>query len=249
MTPLVSIIIPAYRCERTVADAVRSVLSGTVQDVEAIVVNDGSDDGTAEVLQKLAGTDARVKIITLEKNAGVANARNVGAREARAPWIAFLDSDDLWEPDKLAKQLALAEQTGAKLLYSAARCIDETGQPTGRFFRVPKTVSYRDALKGNDLVCSTVLIDRELFLRHPMERSDLHEDYLCWLAVLREGIVAQGDTEPLIRHRVYRNSKSGNKARSAVMAWNTYRYLGLGLFQRLRCFAGYIVHGIRRYWL
>lgn len=249
MTPQVSVIIPAYRCERTVADAVRSALAGTVREIEAIVVDDASDDGTAVVLDALSKEDARVKVITLSRNGGVANARNVGAGAACAPWLAFLDSDDLWEPDKLEKQLALAGETGAKLLYAAARCIDEAGRPTGRVFKVPPTVTYERALTGNDLVCSTVLIERELFLRHPMERSDLHEDYLCWLAVLGEGVIARGVTEPLIRYRVYRDSKSGNKTRSAAMAWNTYRHLGFGFWKRLRCFFGYCIHGVKRYWL
>ncbi len=249
MMPRVSVIIPAYRAEQTIETAVRSVLAQTVREIEAIVVDDGSDDGTANLLNAIANEDARVRIVTLAQNGGAANARNAGAKTANAPWLAFLDSDDLWEPDKLEKQLALAEQTGAKLLYTGARCIDIGGQPTGRFFRVPASVTYDRALLGNDLICSTVLIEKALFLRHPMERSDLHEDYLCWLAVLKEGETARGVAEPLIAHRVYKGSKSGNKRKSAAMAWNTYRHLGFGFFKCLRCFFGYCVHGVKRYWL
>ncbi len=249
MTPRVSVIVPAYRAEHTVEAAVRSALNGTVRDVEVIAVDDGSDDGTARILQSLAQEDARVRVIALSQNGGVANARNAGAKAARADWLAFLDSDDLWEPDKLEKQLALAETTGATLLYAGARCIDEGGRPTGRVFKVPPAVTYERALFGNDLICSTVLIERALFLRHPMERSDLHEDYLCWLAALKEGVTARGVAEPLIRYRVRKDSKSGDKRKSAAMAWNTYRHLGFGFFRRLRCFFGYCVHGVKRYWL
>ena len=249
MKPQVSVVIPAFRAEHTVEDAVRSALGQTLQNIEVIVVDDGSDDGTAKVLEAISEQDVRVRIITLSKNGGVANARNVGTEAAKADWLAFLDSDDLWESDKLERQLALADETGAKLLYTDASCIDGAGQPTGRRFKVPASVTYRQALTGNDLVCSSVLIDRALYLRHPMERSDLHEDYLCWLAVLKEGVTAVGIREPLIRHRVYRGSKSGNKLRSARMAWNTYRHLGFGFFRRLRCFLGYCVHGVKRYWL
>ncbi len=249
MTPLVSVVVPAWRCEKTVADSVRSALSGRMRDIEVLIVDDGSDDATKQALKALSEEDARVRVITLPQNSGVANARNIGARASRARWIAFLDSDDCWLPDKLERQLAEAARTGSVFLYCAATCIDADGKPTGRRFNVPERIAYRDALYGNDIVCSTVLIDRALFLRHPMERSDLHEDYLCWLAVLKDGIEATGVTDPLILYRVSAGSKSGNKLRSASMAWRTYRHLGFGFFRRLRCFLGYCLHGIKRYWL
>lgn len=249
MTPLVSVIIPAYRCEATVEQTVRSALNQTVRDLEVIAVDDASDDGTAEILERLQTEDARVRVITLPKNGGVANARNRGAIEARADWLAFLDSDDLWEADKLERQLAAAARTRAALVYTAAECIDETGAPTGKRFRVPESVTAESLLRGNDLITSTVLIGRDLFLRHPMERSDLHEDLICWYGVLNEGIKAAGIDEPLVRYRVFRGSKSGNKRRSAAMTWNTYRYLKIGFFKRIACFCAYALHGIKRYWL
>lgn len=249
MTPRVSVVVPAYRCEGTVLESVRSALRQTVRELEVLTVDDGSEDGTAAALETLAAEDARVRVIRLERNGGVAEARNIGVRAARADWIAFLDSDDLWEADRLERQLALSEATGAAFLYTGARCIDLSGEPTGRFFKVPARIDYRGALNGNDIVCSTVLIRKELLLRHPMERSDLHEDYLCWLAILKDGVTAYGVTDPLIRYRVTAGSKSGNKLHSAGMAWKTYRHLGFGFFRRLRCFLGYCAHGVKRYWL
>lgn len=249
MSPRVSVIVPAYRCEATVEQSVRSALSETVREIEVIVVNDASDDGTAAILDRLAKEDARVRVITLETNGGVAAARNRGAREANAVWLAFLDSDDLWEADKLEKQLLTAAQTGAALCFTAAACIDETGAATGKTFRVPASVTAKSLLKGNDLITSTVLLERDLFLRHPMERSDLHEDLICWYSVLNEGAKAIGIDEPLVRYRVFKGSKSGNKRKSASMTWNTYRHLGVGFFQRIGCFCAYALHGIKRYWL
>ncbi len=249
MSPLVSVIVPAFRCEATVEQTVRSALSQTVRAIEVVVVDDASDDGTAVILDRLAKEDERVRVITLPENAGVASARNRGAREANAKWLAFLDSDDLWEPDKLEKQLKTAKKTGAALVYAAAACIDEAGAPTGKLFRVPETVTAKALLRGNDLITSTVLLDRELFLRHPMERSDLHEDLICWVGVLGEGAKAVGIDEPLVRYRVSESSKSGDKRKSAAMTWNTYRHIGVGFFRRLGCFLAYALHGIKRYWL
>ncbi len=249
MTPKVSVIVPAYRCEATIEQSVRSALSGTVADIEVVAVNDASDDDTAAILDALMREDARVRVITLAENGGAANARNVGVREARADRIAFLDSDDLWEPDKLERQLAAMDETGAALLFTAARCIDGDGNPTGKVFRVPKTVTADRLLFGNDIVTSTVLLRRETALAHPMERSDLHEDLICWYRILRDGNTAAGIDAPLARYRVTKGSKAGNKRRSAAMMRNTYRYLGVGPFKRSVCFLCYCLHGVKRYWL
>lgn len=249
MNPRVSVIMPAYRCERTVEESVRSALSQTVREIEVIVADDGSDDGTPAILSRLSEEDARIRVITLSENGGVANARNVAARAARADWIAFLDSDDVWTAEKLKRQLQTAEETDAALVYTAAVCIDETGKETGKSFPVPPTIDADTLLRQTDLVTSSILVRRELFLRHPMERGDLHEDLICWYRVLHDGAKAVGINEPLLRYRVTAGSKSGNKWRSAVMAWKSYRYLKLGFFKEAFSFLGYCLHGVRRYWL
>jgi teichuronic acid biosynthesis glycosyltransferase TuaG len=249
VTPLVSVVVPAYRCEATIEQSVRSALCGTVTDVEVVVVNDASDDGTAAALDALAASDARVRVITLPSNGGVANARNVGVEAAKADLIAFLDSDDLWEPEKLARELAVMRETGADLICTAAACIDADGNPTGKVFRVPEAITAKRLLFGNDIVTSTVLLRRETAQKHPMERSDLHEDMICWYRILNDGGRAVGIDEPLARYRVTKGSKAGDKRKSAGMMWNTYRHLGVGPFRRLGCFLGYILHGVKRYWL
>ena len=249
MTPRVSVIVPAYRCEKTVEESIRSALSQTVREIEVIVADDGSDDSTPAILSRLSEEDARVRVITLSENGGVANARNAAVRAAQAEWIAFLDSDDVWTAEKLSKQLRKAEETDAALVYTAAACIDEAGKETGKVFHVPETVTAERLLYGNDVVTSTVLVRREAYERHPMERSDLHEDLICWYRILNDGAKAVGIDEPLVRYRVSTGSKTGNKRRSALMAWRTYGYLGIGFFKRCRCFFGYCLHGVRRYWL
>ena len=249
MTPRVSVIMPAYRCEKTVEESVRSALSQTLHEIEVIVADDGSDDGTPAILSRLSEEDARVRVVTLPEHGGVANARNVAACAARADRIAFLDSDDVWEADKLLRQLNVMDRTGAALVYTAAVCINETGKETGKVFRVPETVTAERLLRGNDVVTSTVLVRRDVYERHPMERSDLHEDLICWYRILSDGAKAVGINEPLLRYRVTTGSKSGNKWKSAVTAWRSYGYLKLGFFKRCRSFLGYCLHGVRRYWL
>ena len=249
MTPLVSVIVPAYRCEKTVEKSIRSALRQSLREIEVIVVDDGSDDGTLPILERLQAEDARVQVIALSENGGVANARNRGVSAARADWIAFLDSDDVWTADKLSRQLQKAEETDAALVYTAAVCIDETGKETGKSFPVPPSIDADTLLRQTDLVTSSILVRRELFLRHPMERGDLHEDLICWYRILHDGAKAVGINEPLLRYRVTAGSKSGNKWRSAVMAWKSYRYLKLGFFKEVFSFLGYCLHGVKRYWL
>ena len=249
MNPLVSVIIPAYQCSETLESSVLSALSGTVSEIEAIVVNDSPDDSLDEILNGIAEKDARLKVIRLLENVGVAEARNRGVAAAGAEWIAFLDSDDLWEPDKLEKELSAAERTGAALVYTAAACIDETGAFTGKVFRVPETVTADGLLFANHIVTSTVLVRRDEYRKHPMERSDLHEDLISWYGMLKDGVPAVGIDEPLVRYRISGGSKSGNKLRSAWMTWRSYRYLGVGFFRRVVRFLGYCVHGVKRYWL
>ena len=249
MTSLVSVIMPAYRCEKTVEESVRSVQAQTYGNWELIIVDDGSPDGTPDVLSRLAKEDPRIRVITLSQNEGVASARNHGAEAASGEWIAFLDSDDVWLPDKLERQLSLAEEKKAVFLYTGASCINERSEKTGREFSVPDVVTYRSLLYRTDLICSTVVMRKEFFLRHPMERSDLHEDYICWLSILHEGITAHGIQEPLILYRITESSKSGNKLKSAAMMWRTYQHIGLNPLHAVWCFINYGIHGVFRYWL
>lgn len=249
MTLKVSVVIPAYRCSQTLESSVCSALSQTVSGIEVIVVNDSPDRESQAILKRIARKEPRLTVIALKKNVGVAEARNRGVLEAKADWIAFLDSDDLWEPDKLEKQLAAAEKTGAQLVYTAAACIDKTGKKTGKIFAVPETVTANGILSGSDIITSTVLVKRDVYLAHPMERSDLHEDLISWYRILKSGAKAAGINETLVRYRISGGSKSGNKLRSARMTWRSYRYLGIGFFRRAASFIGYCVHGVKRYWL
>lgn len=249
MNPRVSVIIPTYRNNRTLGDSVRSALSQTVADIEVIVVHVCPGGESETILGDIAKEDPRLRIFDINENIGVAGARNRGVQDAKGERIAFLDSDDLWEPDKLSRQMEAAGITGAALVYTAAACIDSAGSPTGKIFSVPASVSAKKLLYGNDIITSTVLVNRDALLRHPMERSDLHEDFICWYRILSDGERAVGINEPLARYRISEGSKSGNKRKSAVMTWKTYKYLGVGFFRRILCFAGYCVHGVKRYWL
>ena len=247
--PLCSVVIPAYNGERYLAECLRSVLSQTLQDIEILVVDDASTDGTRACASAFCETDSRVRLICNEVNRGVAESRNRGVQSARADWVAFLDCDDVWLPDKLEKQFALQRRTGARLLYTGAACIDGEGKRLERSFTPPAQIRYRDLLCGNEIVCSTVLAEKSLLVSHPMTQSRLHEDYICWLQILKEIGQAGGLPEDLILYRFAEHSKSRNKWKSARMTWESYGYLGILFPRRCLYFLRYAAHGVKRYFL
>ena len=245
--PKCSVVIPAFRCEAYIAACLRSVQCQSMKEIEILVIDDCSPDGMAKIVREMAEADKRIRYIRQETNQGVAAARNRGVREANSEWIAFLDSDDMWTPDKLSRQFDRVKQTGAALVYTGARCVDESGRLTDKRFFVPLQLNYKRLRKGNDIVCSSALVKRELLLRRPMERSDLHEDYICWLRLLEEGCKAAGVQEELVLYRLTKDSKSRVKFRSAVTTWRSLAYVGVPFLQRCASMAAYTVHGLQRY--
>lgn len=243
----VSVVIPSYNSGRTIRQAVESALEQSVQ-VEVIIVDDGSQDDTESVLDAYRD-DSRVRIIRNECNMGVAASRNRGVKEAACPYVAFLDSDDVWLPGKLEKQLELMNRTQSVLCSTARELISETGERTGRVIQVPESVTYRQLLRGNVINCSSVLVDRQAILKYPMGNDNIHEDYICWLQMLREYGTAVAVNEPLILYRQTRNSKSGSKLSSARKTFAVYRKMGYGLVLSCIYFVCYAVNGVIKYLL
>ncbi len=245
---MVSVIIPSYNSEKYIAATLQSVCAQTYRDLEVLVMNDCSQDRTAEIVESFASRDPRVRLINLEGNQGVSHARNEGVRRAAGEWIAFLDSDDLWTEDKLEKQLALWDR-GAGFLFTGSAFIDENGQPLPSVLHVPTRVGFRELLKQNVISCSSVLIRKSLIARYPMPCSDrFHEDFATWLTILKnEQIEALGLDEPLLRYRVTASSRSGNKLHAAVMTFRAYRFIGLPPVIAGRYWLSYVHRSLRKY--
>ena len=247
--PTISIITPAYNCEKYLEEAVDSVLSQTMTDWEMLIIDDCSVDNTYSCMQKLAQRDSRIRIFRNMQNAGAAATRNYGIRQARGRWIAFLDSDDLWRTDKLQKQMELLDKyPEASFLFTGSAFIEDDGMTIAHTLHVPEKVSRRKLLSQNVISCSSVLIKRELMLKHPMPEEDgIHEDFATWLSVLTEVPLAYSVDEPLLIYRRALASKSGEKGKSARMNWQTYIHAGIPLRKRIFCMAGYTFHGLYKY--
>ena len=244
---LISIIMAAYNAEKTIVQAIESVLNQTYPHFELLVVNDCSTDRTVELVKNIATRDKRVRLISNQKNSGVSYTRKHGLDEARGSWIAILDSDDAWAPDKLEKQIALQEKKNADLLFTGSAFMDADGKPINWYLHAPSVVTYRQLLKQNVLSNSSALVRKELYAKHYAVGDGMHEDFAIWLGILKEGRKAYGVDEPLLIYRIAKSSKSGNKVKAAKMNWNTYRYVGLNLVSALYYECWYMVKGLLKY--
>lgn len=243
--PVVSVVMPVYNGEKYIKKAVDSVFEQEVS-LELLVIDDGSTDGTGEVLSAYMGREG-FRYLRNEKNMGAAGSRNRGVKEAAGRYIAFLDADDWWEKGKLTEQLQVLEQTGCVLCSTGRELMNHDGTSTGRCIPVQEMITYRELLLHNCINCSSVVLDREVALRYPMEHEDSHEDYITWMKILREYGKAAGVNKPYLKYRLSEGSKSGNKLKSARMTYAAYRYAGYGPFMSSLFFVSYALHGVWKY--
>ena len=183
---LISIIVAAYNAEKTIEQAINSVLRQTYTNFELLVVNDCSKDRTVELVKSIAAKDGRVRLISNVKNSGVSYTRKHGLEESNGSWIAILDSDDAWAPDKLEKQIELQKRTNADLLFTGSAFMDSDGQPIDWYLHAPAEVTYRQLLKQNVLSNSSALVRKELYAKHYAIGDGMHEDFAIWLSILKE---------------------------------------------------------------
>lgn len=246
MHPLVSVIVPAYNCAGTIGAAIDSAL---IQDVplEVIVVNDRSPDGLDIALASYRD-DPRVVCVTNADNMGAAKSRNRGVSLARGKYVAFLDSDDLWTPGKLAAQIRILEESGSVLCCTARELMTPDGTLTGRILPVAEVITYRDLLRHNSIACSSVVLRADVAREFPMDHEDSHEDYIMWLRILKKYGAARGIDRPMLRYRLSNTGKSGSKLHSAKMTFMVYRHMGFSLPRSIACFVSYAFNGVKKYY-
>ena len=184
MNDLVSIIMPSYNTGRFLAEAVGSVLAQTYSAWELLIVDDCSTDDTDAVAAGF--TDGRIRYFKNEKNSGAAFSRNRALREARGRWIAFLDSDDRWAPDKLEKQLAFMQENGYAFSYTGYSEMDADGQPLGRSLTGPRRITRRGMYRYCWPGCLTVMYDAGVIGLLQIADIEKNNDYAMWLQVCKK---------------------------------------------------------------
>lgn len=244
---LVSIIMPAYNAEKYIADSILSVLRQTYPYWELIVINDCSQDRTGKIIEQYMMQDHRIVLLNLEQNSGVAIARNEGIQKASGRYLAFLDSDDIWVPEKLQCQVSFMRERHISVSYTQYRQFDENVNEPGPLIDVEECIGYKDLLKGNIMGCLTVILDRDRISNIEMP-SLRHEDYIAWLEILKQGFFAYGIKEDLARYRKSVHSLSGNKLKSILWTWRVYRdSQNLSIMESLYYLVHYIFKGIRKH--
>ena len=222
---------PTHNSARTLRESVASVLDQTFQSLELIVVDDGSSDASAQVVDEISTRDARVRLIRRASTSGPAVARNTGLAQARGRYLAFCDSDDLWLPTKLERQLEVLEVSGATLAYSGYHRVasDFAGtaarfRTEGRIVHVPTSLTHAQLLRGNVVGCLTAVVDVEQ--TGPVAMPDVPgaEDWALWLHILRDGGTAVGIDEPLALYRASQpRSHSARRWRAVRAVWRVLR--------------------------
>lgn len=180
MNDLVTIITPSYNTADFIADTIRSVQAQTYTNWEMIIVDDHSTDHSEEVITSFLN-DGRIRYLKTETNSGAAVCRNYALREARGKWVAFLDSDDLWYPEKLEKQIAFMEASGYDFSYTAYEEIDQDSNPRHVTVTGPKTVNKRRMYNYCWPGCLTVMYNAEKLGLLQIEPIRKNNDYAMWL--------------------------------------------------------------------
>ena len=244
----VSIVMPVYNCAPYLEAAVRSVMAQTVEDWELIIVDDCSQDHTRAVAAGLAAEDPRIRLVANEENRGAAASRNKGLELCRGAYVALLDGDDLWRPEKLARQMALAEETGADIVYCSYGIIDDRGGSCCGDFVVPAETDLEAFLVRSVISCSTALLRRESAGTYRFPEGYMHEDLALWLRMLGDGCTARGIPAVLADYRVTDRGRAANKLRCARGRWEVYRnMLGYSVGRSLGLLLRYGILGLRKY--
>lgn len=217
---LLSVIIPVYNSEKYIEETINSVLNQTYQNFEIIIVDDCSTDDSCKIIENL--NDERIRLIKLDKNSGVAVARNIAIENANGQYIAFLDSDDIWIRNKLQLQIEQMKE-GVSFSYTAIGMIDEKNQIIKEHVSIPIECTYKLLQKNTLIATSTVVLDQNYIKDFKMPNMRSGQDYATWMMILREGIVAHGINKPLVFYRKRNSSLSSNKMKSVKQVWTIQR--------------------------
>lgn len=247
---LVSIIVPVYNVEKYIVCTMECVRRQSYPAWELLLVEDCSTDRTLQVIETyLEETqDERIHLLRLPGNVGAAKARNHGLRQAKGRYIAYLDSDDLWEPEKLSRELDFMSKKQAAFAFTGYEFADENGMGTGKIVHVPETLNYRQALKNTTIFTTTVMFDTTLISKDMLEMPVIKsEDTALWWRVLKKGYTAYGLDENLVKYRRAGKSLSSNKLEAVRRIWKLYREAeGLGVVSSMWNFCFWAVRAVVR---
>ena len=242
---LVSIITPSYNSAQFIGQMIESILAQTYTEWELLITDDYSTDNSCAIIQKYTQQDGRIKLFKLTKNSGAGVARNESIKHATGRYIAFCDSDDMWYPDKLEKQVAFMQRMGCGLSYTSYMTCDEMGTLDG-IVLCRRQETFATIKRDDKIGCLTAMYDRAIVGKVYMPLIRKRQDWGLMLNVLCKCKVAYGIKEPLAIYRLRANSISSNKLSlikynivlyQEVLGWSKFRATLYFCFVFLPCYA------------
>ena len=221
---LVSIVVPVYNAEKFLKDTIQTVLEQTYPNWELLLVDDCSNDNSVGIIKEYVKDDKRIRLLKNEKNSGAALTRNHGIKEAKGTYLCFLDADDLWEKEKLEKQLKFMKENHCAFSFTSYEFADSNGIPNGKKVKVPRTINYKQALKNTTIFTSTVMFDLNKLAKEDIYMPDVKsEDTATWWKILKKLSYAYGINNIVVLYRRSENTLSSNKIKALKRTWNLYR--------------------------
>lgn len=244
---LVSIIVPVYNAERFLEDTIKTVQDQTYENWELLLVNDCSKDNSKKIADKYLSN--KIKWIDMEKNSGAALTRNKGIEKSTGEFLCFLDADDLWDEDKLKKQIEFMRNNKCEFSFTGYEFADENGKPIGKKVFIPEKINYKQALKNTTIWTSTVMLDMTKLTKEDVYMPNVRrgQDTATWWKILKKIDYAYGLNEILSYYRRTNESLSANKITALKRTWNLYRNVEkLGLVSSCYNFCWYCFNAVKR---
>lgn len=246
---LVSIITPVYNCESLLEETIKCVLNQTYENWEMLLVDDCTPDNAAKIAKKYAKKDNRIKYFKLEENSGAAIARNYALEQSNGRFIAYLDADDLWKPEKLEKQVRFMLENKYAFTCTDYEKIDEEGNSLNKIINIPKEVNYNLFLRNTIIQTVGVMVDSKITGKNVLIMPNIRrrQDAATWCQILKAGYNCYEVPENLSYYRVVKNSLSSNKFKAVKGTWFLYRNIEhLSLVKSCFCFVGYAFNAVKK---
>lgn len=244
MQDKVTVVTPAWNCEKYIEATIRSVQNQSYTNWEMIVVDDCSTDRTVEIVEKISNQDPRVKLLRQEENKGAGAARTRSMQNASGRFIAYLDADDIWKPEKLEKQIAFMKEKECGFSCTSYEVISDDGAPLRKYVHMLAVVDYVGFLTNNLLQTVGIMVDTQIVDKKYLVMPDIRrrQDAATWLQILKAGYKCYGLDEILAEYRRAENSLSSNKLKAIKGVWSLYRDIEhLSLPFSCYCFFRYAV--------
>lgn len=246
-SPLVSVIMPCYNMEKYISDTIASVRKQTFPHWELVIVDDASTDRTVDIVKSYQNQDDRIRFFVKPTHSGIADTRNQCLKMAQGRYLAFLDSDDVWYPEKLEQQLQFMTERNIGFSYSSYDCIDDSGNPLHKTVKAKCDLDYESYLRNTIIGCSTVMLDKSVVGEVIVPNFRTSEDTATWLNILKKGFLAYAIEQPLTSYRIRQHSASSNKLKASTDLWRVYRQNEkLPLFKVLVCFSSYAFNAVKK---